>query len=116
MSEMEWEPEKEEKKEKKLADIMAELNKFKLPKRPEKAVLSEQQKYMIKHWTHPSFTTSAKCDYCGNMYSSGYLKLCDKFPEGFCGRKPREYVAPEPRGFSDDELGYYFGIDRSDLD
>ena len=104
-------------KEKTLAEVMAELNKkFTLPKNPVKAELTEQQKYMIKHWTRPIATTSAKCDYCGQMYSTGYLKLCPQYQEGFCGRKPAEYKPPEPRGFTDEELGYYFGIDRKDLE
>jgi hypothetical protein len=103
-------------KYKKLADIMAELNTFTLPRRPEKAELNESQKHTIRHWIRPSATFSVRCDYCGQMYSSGFLKLCDKYKEGFCGRKPVEYEALKPSGFRDDELGFYFGIDREDLD
>jgi hypothetical protein len=101
---------------KRLADIMAELNTFTLPRRPDKAELNEAQKYIIRHWVRPSATFSARCDYCSKMYSSGFLKLCEKNAEGFCGRKPVEYIASTPTGFTDEELGYYFGLSRSDLD
>ncbi len=99
-----------------LAQIIAEMNKFTLPKRPDKVPLTEDQKYIIKHWIRPSGTFSQQCDYCGQMYSAGFLKVCPKQPEIFCGRKPVEYVAPKPTGYTDEELGFYFGIDREELD
>lgn len=104
-----------DEKNKRLAEIMAELNTFSLPRRPDKVELSEAQKYIIKNWVRPTATFSARCDYCSQMYSAGFLKLCPKYAEGFCGRKPVEYVAPRPTGFTDDELGFYFGIDREEL-
>jgi hypothetical protein len=85
------------------------------PKREDKVPLTIAQKYMIKHWEQPSATTSAKCGYCGDTYSSGYLKICKADPETFCSIKVT-FTESKPKGFTDEELGFYFGITRDELD
>ena len=97
-----------------LLGIALTATTIKLPKRPDKVSLTEYQKQAIKAWIMPSGTFSKKCDYCGHFYSSGYLNICHQDPTQFCRSKP--YEPPKPRGYSDEELGFYFGIDREDLD
>ena len=97
-----------------LLSIAFEATRIQLPKRPDKVPLTDYQKQVIKAWIMPTATTSAKCGYCGKMYSSGYLSICDADNTQFCRSKP--YEPPKPRGYSDEELGFYFGIDREDLD
>jgi hypothetical protein len=96
-----------------LSAILA-ASTVKLPKRPDKVPLTEYQKQAIKAWIMPSGTFSKKCDYCGKYYSSGYLNICNQDPTQFCRSRP--YEPPQPRGYSDDELGFYFGITRDELD
>jgi hypothetical protein len=88
---------------------------IKLPKRKDKMPLNDRQKAYIKMWKRPLATFTKTCSKCGECYSAGYLKICPKDPEWFCERL--EKITPiESPGFTDDELGFYFGITREDLD
>ena len=91
------------------------LGGFTLQKRKDKVPLNDYQRAAIKAWVMPTSSFSAKCDHCGSMYSSGYLALCSVNVESFCGTNPDKWKQPEPRGYSDEELGYYFGWTRDEL-
>lgn len=107
----------EEDKKKTLSKFIEEVNKqaLTLPRRPEKAALTEEQKAIIKAWIRPSATTTAVCSRCKCFFSSGYLSICSADNTKFCS-KISTFISQPPTGFSDEELGFYFGIDRSDLD
>lgn len=77
---------------------------------------TDAQKAVIKSWTRPFATTSAMCTQCNHMYSSGYLKVCSADPTQFCFKNEPIFTLPEPSGFTDEELKWYFGIERKDLD
>jgi len=112
-------PTRSEVKIDKLSDLSTALNaafstKISLPKRPDKVPLTEHQKQAIKDWIEPTGTTGATCGYCNNRYSVGYLSICKADPTQFCRSKP--YEPPKPKGYSDEELGYYFGWTREELE
>jgi hypothetical protein len=101
----------------KLKEIFyADSAKLKLPPRADKVHLTDAQKAMIKEWTEPFCTTSAKCSVCSEMYSSGYLKVCPAQPTIFCYTK-FDFALSEvkPRGYTDEELLHHFGIIRDEL-
>lgn len=100
---------------KKFFEEMEKKLTLKLPKREDKVELTPQQKQMIKMWTAPFATTSAQCSACNMMYSSGYLVVCKADPTTFCSKK-MDFEVFKPKGYTDEELGFYFGITRDELD